>query len=76
MPLKPIKVGMTASLTGRYAYPGRQALAGVQAWVADTNRSGGNSLSESASGIPLELVYYDDESRAQVCQMLYERLVE
>ena len=39
-----ITIGMTASLSGRYAEQGTQALAGANAWVEDTNRTGGISV--------------------------------
>ena len=70
-----IKIGMSASVTGRYSLPGRQALAGVQAWVGDTNRAGGIKLKESGSRTPVRLVHYDDGSKAARCAWATEQLI-
>jgi branched-chain amino acid transport system substrate-binding protein len=70
-----IRVGMTAALTGRYSGPGRQALAGVQAWIADTNRTGGLWLRDRGGRQQLCLTYYDDASSAERCGALTERLI-
>ena len=70
-----INIGMSASVTGRYSLPGRQALAGVQAWVEDTNRLGGIQLKESGSRTPVRLVHYDDGSKAGRCAEATEQLL-
>jgi branched-chain amino acid transport system substrate-binding protein len=70
-----IRVGMTAALTGRYSGPGRQALAGVQAWIEDTNRTGGLWLRDCGGHLPVRLTYYDDASSAERCGTLTERLI-
>ena len=70
-----IRVGMTASLTGRYSHPGGQALVGADAWIRNTNRSGGVRVSGEAPPIPVRLFHYDDESSVQRCGELVERLV-
>src|SRR5262249_7564876 len=70
-----IHVGMTAALTGRYSLPGRQALLGAQAWVEDTNRTGGIWLHGRQTQLPLRLTSYDDASESETCAMLIERLI-
>ena len=70
-----ISIGMTASLTGRYAYPGRQALIGVQAWIQDTNVSGGIRLGVSGPQLPVRLVYYDDASEGLRCAEVARQLI-
>jgi branched-chain amino acid transport system substrate-binding protein len=69
----PLRVGMTAALSGRYQPQGQQALLGVQAWVEDTNRAGGISLQERRR--PLELMVYDDASDATRCGVYTARLL-
>lgn len=64
---------MTASLTGRYAYPGKQALAGVQAWVRQANRAGGIMVGDAR--FPVELVHYDDGGSPRRCEELTFRLI-
>ena len=70
-----ISIGMTASLTGRYAHPGTQALVGVQTWVKDTNLSGGIRLGGSGPQLPVRLVHYDDASEGPRCAELTQRLI-
>ena len=65
-----ITVGMTASLTGRYGVQGHQARAGVQAWIADTNRAGGLQVGDAAPRLPLSFICYDDASQLQRCTEL------
>lgn len=74
-PIACIRVGMTAALTGRYQLQGRQALAGAQAWVADTNRARGIRFGSAPSPVPVSLTYYDDASDAQQCGAYTERLI-
>ena len=66
---EPIKVGVTASLSGDYAAQGREQLQGIQMWAHDLNARG------ALLGRPVEIVYYDDKSDADTSAALYERLV-
>ncbi len=66
---------MTASLTGRYRSPGRQARAGVLAWIDDTNRAGGIRVRDQAVRLPVRLICYDDAGQGERCRMLTERLI-
>lgn len=68
-----IRVGMTTSLSGRYAPQGQQALIGIQTWVEDTNRQGGMQVGEQS--LPVCLIYHDDASDAAQCGILTERLI-
>ncbi|MGD2057040.1 MAG: ABC transporter substrate-binding protein, partial [Gammaproteobacteria bacterium] len=65
----PIKVGVTASLTGQYAAPGQNLLAGIRMWADDINARG------ALLGRPVEIVYYDDRSDPATSARLYERLI-
>jgi branched-chain amino acid transport system substrate-binding protein len=66
---------MTASLTGRFSSQGQQALAGVRAWIDDTNRTGGLYLPACAKRFPVSLIVYDDASQGESCGSLTERLI-
>ena len=66
---EPIKVGITVSLTGEYAAPGKDALSGAQMWASDVNGRG------ALLGRKVEIVYYDDKSDAATSARLYERLI-
>jgi len=65
----PIRVGVTASLTGQYAAPGQDLLAGIQMWADDINARG------ALLGRPVEIVSYDDRSDPATSARLYERLI-
>lgn len=64
-----IKVGVTLSLTGEYAAPGRDELEGIRMWVDDVNARG------ALLGRKVELVHYDDKSDPATSARLYERLI-
>lgn len=66
---------MTASLTGRYRGPGRQARAGVLAWIDDTNRAGGIRVCDRLARLPVRLICYDDAGQGERCSRLTERLI-
>jgi branched-chain amino acid transport system substrate-binding protein len=56
----PIRIGLTASLSGHYAAPGDNMLKGIQMWAHDVNGRG------ALLGRPVEIVYYDDKSDPDV----------
>jgi branched-chain amino acid transport system substrate-binding protein len=66
---EPIRIGMTASLTGQYAVPGETMLQGIQMWANDVNARG------ALLGRPVEIVYYDDQSDPATSARLYEHLI-
>jgi branched-chain amino acid transport system substrate-binding protein len=74
-PTAPITLGLTASLTGRFSIQGQQALAGVRAWIDDTNRAGGLYVPTRAHRQPVRLIVYDDASQGERCSALTERLI-
>ena len=66
---EPIRVGVTASLTGDYAKLGRDQLSGIQMWADDVNARG------ALLGRKVEIVHYDDASDPEKSAALYERLI-
>ena len=66
---EPIRVGVTASLTGAYAVPGSNLLAGLKMWAHDVNARG------ALLGREVEIVSYDDQSDPATSAQLYERLI-
>lgn len=69
-----IKIGGPISLSGKYAKEGQQTIWGVQAVVKWVNEVyGGVSL--GGKKIPLEYIYYDDESKKENVTSLLERLI-
>ena len=67
--VEPIRVGTTQSLSGPLQDFGTNQLRGLQMWVGDINSRG------ELLGRPVELVYYDDESRPDRSVELYQKLV-
>ncbi|MEA3243946.1 MAG: amino acid ABC transporter substrate-binding protein [Pseudomonadota bacterium] len=66
---EPIRVGVTASLSGVYAGPGKNQLQGIEMWAHDINARG------ALLGREVELVYYDDASDPDTVRRLYQQLI-
>jgi branched-chain amino acid transport system substrate-binding protein len=66
---EPIRVGVTASLTGPYAKLGQDLLSGIRMWADDINARG------ALLGRKAEIVHYDDASDPEKSAALYERLI-
>jgi branched-chain amino acid transport system substrate-binding protein len=65
---KPIRVGVSPSLTGTYAAIGQNLLRGYELCVKHTNDKGGVLERK------LELVFYDNRSDLNTAVLLYEKL--
>ena len=68
-----VKAGISASITGQFSTQGRQALAGLSAWVDYVNEQGG--LAVGSQQLPVTLVSYDDGSMADGTRAATERLI-
>jgi branched-chain amino acid transport system substrate-binding protein len=66
---EPVRVGVTTSLTGTYAVPGSNLLAGLKMWAHDVNSRG------ALLGRKVEIVSYDDQSDPATSARLYETLI-
>ena len=66
---EPIRVGVSASLTGTYAAPGSDLLDGLKMWAYDVNSRG------ALLGRRVEIVSYDDQSDPDTSARLYEKLI-
>lgn len=66
---RPVRVGGTLSLTGRYAAIADYQAKGFKLWVKDVNGRGG------ILGRPVELILHDDRSDPQTAVALYRRLM-
>ena len=69
-----IKIGIPVSLTGQFSLQGRQTLAGIQAWAADVNHSGGLRVGQHA--YPVAILWRDDASRAANARDITARLID
>ncbi|MCE4620931.1 MAG: amino acid ABC transporter substrate-binding protein [Desulfurococcales archaeon] len=68
-----IKIGMTISLTGKYATEGKQALCGIKAAIAWLNDKGG--ITVGGTTYKFQLIYYDDQSSSDLVSTLYNKLI-
>ena len=64
-----IKVGVTVSLTGKYAEVGLDLHQGLQMWAKDLNARGG------LLGKKVRVIHYDDKSDRETSARQYERLI-
>ncbi|HXY09380.1 MAG TPA: amino acid ABC transporter substrate-binding protein [Terriglobales bacterium] len=69
-----ITVGLSASLSGRFALQGRQALQGCLLWQSYVNREGGIAV-ERGERRPVRLVWYDDGSQIRNARNNLLRLI-
>ena len=67
-----LRLGLSLSLGGKYAAMGRQAVAAIQRFVADTNAGDGIVVDGSRYGLALEC--HDDQSRADRAREIYREL--
>ncbi len=72
--MQKIKVGLSISLTGIYSVQGRESFEGISLWVSDVNREGGIFVKEYGRKVPVELVYFDDESSVELCRTNTKKL--
>jgi branched-chain amino acid transport system substrate-binding protein len=70
VPAQPIKVGFGMALTGALAGNGKAALLSMQMWAEDVNKKGG------LLGRPVELVYYDDQTKPATVPAIYTKLLD
>ncbi len=70
-----IKLGLSISLTGNYAVQGKESFEGVELWVDDINDRGGIYLEDQGANLPIEFIYYDDESSVDRCRDITEKLI-
>ena len=67
---KPIRIGLSLSLTGGVAVNGKQLLLALEIWRDDVNAKGG------LLGRPVEFVYYDDQSSPATVPGIYTKLID
>ena len=71
-----IRFGASVSVSGRYALQGRQAIAGLRAWVEAVNAGGGLKVHGNGARAPVRLVHYDDASSPARAAANAERLLD
>lgn len=67
---KPIVIGATASMEGKYLEPSEMILKSFRLWVDEINQGGG------LLGRKVKLILYDDKSQIERTRRLYKKLIE
>src|ERR1700730_14578928 len=67
---QPIKIGFSMAMTGGLAANGKSALLAPKIWEEDVNAKGG------LLGLPVKLVYYDDQSNPSTVPGIYTKLID
>ena len=73
--MQKLKLGVSISLSGRYSLQGKESFEGLKLWVRDVNQSSGIFVRKYDKKLPVKLIFYDDESTAERCQSLVEKLI-
>lgn len=68
-----VVIGAAVSLTGPFSREGQLLRNGYDVWKDEVNKKGGMVVGEKK--IPVQIIYYDDESKAQTSARLTERLI-
>ena len=66
---KPVRIGATVSLEGKYSEPSAMIQGGYKLWESQVNKRGG------LLGRPVQLVLYNDKSDEKLVRRLYEKLI-
>jgi branched-chain amino acid transport system substrate-binding protein len=67
---KPVQIGATVSLSGKYSEPSAMIQGGYKLWEKQINQRGG------LLGRPVKLILYDDKSDEKLVGQLYEKLIK
>lgn len=67
---KPVRIGATVSLEGKYSEPSVMIQGGYKLWESQVNKRGG------LLGRPVKLILYDDKSDEKLVRQFYEKLIK
>ncbi|MGI9534170.1 MAG: amino acid ABC transporter substrate-binding protein [Thermodesulfobacteriota bacterium] len=70
-----IRVGLSATLSGKYSLQGIESFNGILLWAEHTNRSGGIVLKNQSKQVPVELIHYDDQSNPKNTGQITRKLI-
>ena len=70
-----IKIGLSISLNCSYSIQGIESFEGITLWVNEVNDRGGLYVQDIGAKLPLELIYYDDQSSVEICRSNIEKLI-
>ena len=70
-----VRIGVSATLSGKYGLQGKESFNGLNLWVENTNRSGGILFKKLSKKVPVELIYYDDKSNPENTRQITRKLI-
>lgn len=73
--MRTIRLGLSATFTGRYDTLGEQSFKGIVLWAEYVNSSGGIYVEEYDDYLPVEIVYEDDCSEPENTKRITEKLI-
>lgn len=68
-----VKIGASVSMTGNLARFGNMVKSGYELWQKEVNAKGGIKVGDKM--LPVEIIYYDDQSDNQTSAKLTEKLI-
>jgi len=70
-----IRIGFPISITGKYSLQGNESLNGIKLWQSEVNSDSGIFVSRLNKKLPVELIYFDDESSEEKCKEITTKLI-
>ncbi len=70
-----IRIGFSMALTGIYAAGAESQMNSYTLWSEEVNKKGGIFVKDLNKRLPVEMVYYDDKSQADLSVRIYEKLI-
>ena len=73
--MKTIRLGLSATLSGNLSLQGIESFNGLSLWAEFQNSLGGIYVKDLESNLPVELVFFNDESKAEKAAQITSRLI-
>jgi len=70
-----IRIGFPISITGKYSLQGNESLNGIKLWQSKVNSDSGIFVDKFNKNLPVELIYFDDESSEKKCAEVTIKLI-
>ena len=73
--MEKIRVGFSSTLSGKYSLQGTNSFNGIKLWESYINSRGGILVESISKRLPVELVYYEDNSNPENIKKIYKKLI-
>ena len=70
-----IRVGFSSTLSGKFSLQGINSFNGIKLWENYINKKGGILVESISNRLPVELVYYEDNSNSENIKKIYKKLI-